>query len=594
MLIDATIDDQWHLIVRDCESGNIKSDLPGIWLWSTDFLSASRVPEVLYTPTYGKRPKTYCDLHIGQFKGSNLVDLAVIDDVRPLLMNAALPLTACTIADEGLLDILKTEPFEGAQKLNFFFSLKSRKGAFEDKFVAASIDDQGKISRNWEFGRRGHRLNLLSVATNELTIRDLTASELLTVDTRSKVTARTPLGKPPGFSTIPIVVDLDKDGRNEIVVPNAYGEIVALRPGPVPKIIWSVPGVGMNTAPGYSWNGGLCPQTADLFGMGLPNILFAAEDKNGLSSLVCLDARGKIKWRCSFEGCPWGGLQAGVDHWTVGHFRGKAQALDVYVDLHRRSKNSGEGWLLRGDTGEVLWKRKGIVSQETAMPFGGGIPSVADLNGDRIDDLVGMFYTVYGVISGLSGEPIFPPAYLPGPKYFGQWLAYSEPTVADLTGDGSLKVYLNSRLYARGGYAAVHADGRPLWGEFHNNDEGSSGLGPVGDFDADGNVDIAVPVLNGTLLCLNGVDGSHKWRIKTPVVGDVIAADINSDGIKDLIFGGNDGKIHSVNGKDGHEVWAITASGQPIAADVDGDGLLEVLAVGNDGTLRIIGHKTTH
>jgi outer membrane protein assembly factor BamB len=140
----------------------------------------------------------------------------------------------------------------------------------------------------------------------------------------------------------------------------------------------------------------------------------------------------------------------------------------------------------------------------------------------------------------------------------------------------------------------VHADGRPLWGEFHNNDEGSSGLGPVGDFDADGNVDIAVPVLNGTLLCLNGVDGSHKWRVKTPVVGDVIAADINSDGIKELIFGGNDGKIHSVNGKDGHEVWAITASGQPIAADVDGDGLLEVLAVGNDGTLRIIGQKTTH
>jgi outer membrane protein assembly factor BamB len=590
MLVDATIDDQWHLIVRDCESGNIKSDLPGIWLWSIDFLSNSRVPELLYTRTRGKRPRTYCDLHIGRFNGSNLVDLAMVGEVRPLLMNATLPPTACTIADEGLLDILKTD-LGRTKKPNFFFGIKSPKGAFEDKFVAASIDAQGKISRNWEFQRPGHRLNLLSATTNEVTIRDLTASELLTVDARSKVTTRAPLGKPPGFSTVPIALDLDKDGRTEIVVQNAFGEIVALKVGHSPKLVWSVPGVAMNPAPGYSRNGGLCPQAADLFQAGTPNILFAAEDKNGLSSLVCLDARGKIKWRRSFEGCPWGGLQAGVDHWTIGHFRGDPQALDVYVDLHRRSKNSGEGWLLRGDTGEVLWKRKGIIAKETAMPFGGGIPSVADLNGDQVDDLVGMFYTVYGAISGLTGEPIFPPAYLPGPKYFGKWLAYSEPTVADLTGDGSLKVYLNSRSYARGGYAAVHADGLPLWAEFHNNDEGSSGLGPVGDFDGDSKVDIAVPVLNGTLLCLNGADGSHKWRAQTPVLGDVIAADINSDGIKELIFGGNDGKIHSVNGKDGHEIWAITASGQPIVADVDGDGFLEVLAVGNDGTLRSIGQK---
>ena len=55
-----------------------------------------------------------------------------------------------------------------------------------------------------------------------------------------------------------------------------------------------------------------------------------------------------------------------------------------------------------------------------------------------------------------------------------------------------------------------------------------------------------------------------------------------------------DGKIHAASGKDGHEIWAIPASGQPIVADVDGDGLLEVLAVGHDGTLRIIGQKGTH
>lgn len=590
MLVDATIDDQWHLIVRDCESGNIKGDLPGIWLWSIGSPGGGRVPEILYTPTREKRPSTYCDLHFARMSGSNLVDRAVLKNIRPLLMNASLPQSSGTIADEGLLDVLKTD-LDGTGKFNFFFALKNRSGAFDDKLMAASFTAQGKLSDNWKFSSPGHRLNLLSASTNEVRVRDLTASELLTIDAKGKVSSKAPLGKPTGFATMPIVVDVDGDGRNDIVVQNAFGEIVALKSGPSPKTIWSVPGVAMNPSPGYGWNGPLCPQSADLFGVGAPNILFAAEDKNGLSSLVCLDARGKTKWRRSFEGCPWGGLQAGVDHWTVGHFRGDPHILDVYVDLHRRSKNSGEGWLLRGDTGEVLWKRKGIVAKETAMPFGGGIASVADINGDGIDDLVEMFYTVYGAINGSTGEPIYPPAYLSGPNYFGKWLAYSEPTVADLTGDGKSKVYLNSRSYARGGYAAVHADGRPLWGEFHNNDEGSSGLGPVGDFDADGKTDIAVPVLNGTLLCLNAADGSHKWSVKTPVVGDVIAADINSDGIKELIFAGSDGKIHAVSGKDGHEVWTINASGQPIVADVDGDGLLEVLAVGADGTLRLIGQK---
>ena len=153
------------------------------------------------------------------------------------------------------------------------------------------------------------------------------------------------------------------------------------------------------------------------------------------------------------EACPWGGLQAGVDHWAFGRFTGRARGLDVYVDLHRRSKGSGEGWMLRGDTGEVIWQRKGITSKETAMPFGGGIPAVADMNGDGIDDLVQMFYTVYGAINGATGEPLYPPAFLTGQNYFGKWLAYSEPTVADLTGDGKLEVYLNSRSYARGGYA---------------------------------------------------------------------------------------------------------------------------------------------
>lgn len=345
----------------------------------------------------------------------------------------------------------------------------------------------------------------------------------------------------------------------------------------------------MNQSPGYDWNGKLCPQAADVDGDGHPEVLFASEDARGLSAVTCVDGHGKLKWRRSIEGAAWGGLQAGVDHWTFGRFTHRKQGLDVYVDLHRRSKGSGEGWVLRGDTGEVVWQQKGLIAKETAMPFGGGLPSVADVNSDGIDDLIQMFWTIYGAISGDTGKPLFPPVFLWSPDYLGKWFAYSWPTVADLNHDGKLEVYLNSASNTCGGYAAVRLDGKPLWVEFHNNDEGPTGFAPVGDFDGDGELEIAVPVINGTLLCLNATDGSHKWKLETPVTGEVVAADVNGDGIMELIFSGRDGKMRAVSGKDGHEVWSIAVSGRPVIADINGDGFVEVLAVGYDGVLRIVG-----
>jgi hypothetical protein len=625
MLVDAAKDDRWHLIVHDGQTGRVKADIGGVWLWSITDLNGDGVAEIVHTPTREKRPPTFCDLHIARLTGDRLVDFAAVKRVRPVLMNAVLPPTAHTIADEGLTDFLRADLNQDGRP-EFFYAEKSGRNRFEDAFHAVSLTPGGALKRGWSFARPGQRLNLVLASTNEVRVRDLTAGKLLTIDAKGKVVTQTDLGRPGGFSTMPIVVDLDGDGRNEIVLQNAAGEIVALGPGKArgapPAVLWSVPGVAMNMSSGYAWNGALCPQAADVDGDGRPEVLFAAEDDRGLSGLVCVDGRGRAKWRRSIEGCPWGGLQAGVDHWTFGRFTGpagvrtamsaslngvapdrsdkavhapltrspsRAQGLDVYVDLHRRSKGSGEGWVLRGTTGEVMWRRKGLVAKETAMPFGGGIPAVADVNADGTDDLVQMFFTVYGAIGGDSGEPLFPPAFLWGPNYFGKWIAYSEPTVADLNRDGQLDVYLNSRSYARGAYAAVHANGKPLWAEFHNNEEGSDGLGPVGDFDGDGKLEIGVPVVNGTLLCLNAADGSHKWNVKTPVTGDMIAADVNGDGTLELVFSGRDGRMHAVSGKDGREIWTVEASGQPIVADVDGDGRLEVLSVGSDGILRIIG-----
>lgn len=602
MLIDAAAGDRWMLRVRDGETGRVKVDVPDTWLWSIADLDGDGREEILYTPTASKRPPTYCNLHIGRLAARGLTELAVLQQVRPLQMNATLPLTVHTIADEGLLDILRAD-FNGDGKPEIFCAHPGRKG-MEDRLSAWSFVSKPRpeLKRTWQVERAGHRLNLLHAGPDETgkpiaRFRDLTEEKLVTVDARGGIIRQEAMGRPGGFTTLPIVADIDGDGRMEIVLQNAVGEIMALRPGRArtdkPTVLWSRPGWAMNHAPGYTLNGYLCPQAGDLDGDGLPEIVFATEDKSGLCAVSCVDGSGKVRWSRLIEGCPMGGLQAGVDQWTFGRFLGREKGLDVYVSLHRRSKGSSEGWMLRGDTGEVAWQQEGLVAKETAMPFGGGVPAVADVNRDGLDELIQAFYTIYGVISGKTGEPIFPPAYLVSPSYFGKWVAYSWPTAADLDGDGRLDVYLNSASYARGAYAAVRIDGKPMWAEFHDNEQGSDGLGPVGDFDGDGKPEIGVPVLNNTLLCLNAVDGSHKWRITAPVTGDVIAADINGDGIMELIFNGKDGLLRAVSGKDGREVWAIAAPGRPIVADANSDGFLEVLTVGADGVLRVIGKRTT-
>lgn len=80
-----------------------------------------------------------------------------------------------------------------------------------------------------------------------------------------------------------------------------------------------------------------------------------------------------------------------------------------------------------------------------------------------------------------------------------------------------------------------------------------------------------------------------KWSIRTPVTGDVIAGDVDGDGVLELVFAGRDGRLRAVSGQDGRELWSIPAAGRPVLADVTGDRLVEVLTVAPDGVLRAIG-----
>jgi len=596
-LADAATDGGWHLRIRDAETGAVRHDLPRTWLWSVRDLDGDGRPELLYTPTGERRPAKYCDLHVAQLTDSGLVDRGALRRVRPLITGAELPPTIDSIADEGTIDLLYAD-LDGAGSPVLFAALPDQTASREDALIGVRLTAKGELREAWRYARPGERLNLLHAGPDAggefvARVRALNAGTEAVVNAAGAVLSENRIAGPTNFTTTPIVVDLDADGRNEVVVQDAAERVTALRfePGQAePKRLWSLPGVAMSPRGGYDPNGAWCVQSADLDEDGLPEILFAFEDAGGGAGLACADGCGTVRWRRVFDDCPWGGRQAGVNAWICGRFSGRTRGLDVYVDVHRRGKVSNEGYVLSGDDGTIVWHRRGIAAESSAMPFGGGLPAVADLDGDGADDLAAMFWTIYAAVSGRTGEPLHPPAYLPGPKHFNRWLAYSSPTLADLDADGRLDVYLNSAANSRGAYAAVRVDGTPLWAEFHDFSEGSNGFGPVCDLDGDGKLDVVVPVTNGTLTCLDGATGKRRWTVPVPVTGDVIAVDVDGAEGRDLVFSGTDGRMWAARGRDGSTLWTIDAPGRPVAGDIDGDGAVELLSVGPHGTLRIVGN----
>jgi outer membrane protein assembly factor BamB len=222
-----------------------------------------------------------------------------------------------------------------------------------------------------------------------------------------------------------------------------------------------------------------------------------------------------------------------------------------------------------GRTGSVLWERR----------LGGQPPwrraAVADVTGDGRPEL---FVTTQSnlvcALDGATGATVWEQRLNVGLR--------AGLAIARFKRDGPL-VAVGSTT---GGhlFALDAAKGTMLWSR---TGMGSAGSTPeIADVDGDGAVEIVIGS-NG-IFCVSG-DGDVRWRFDSPFVpGDVVVADLDGDGKLEAVAGAVDGVVYCLDAAKGGLRWAWDSRLDPKAApqqieggvavaDMDGDGVKDVV-----------------
>ncbi|UCH34744.1 MAG: PQQ-binding-like beta-propeller repeat protein [Armatimonadota bacterium] len=239
------------------------------------------------------------------------------------------------------------------------------------------------------------------------------------------------------------------------------------------------------------------------------------------------------------------------------------------------------------DDGSVIWTRE----LGSGVQWGGAV--IADLDGDgRHEALTGTAGGEVYCFDGASGEP----------KWRYDCGGPIEAPIA--VGDADQAAGLETVAPAgEAGLVCLRGDGTPAW---VFRDGSNFYCGPlILDVDSDGEAEVVCGSgddIRG-VHCISGRTGEREWLARTPESVDaaLAAADVDGDGMTDVVFADVGGWTFALSGERGAQdtIFSLDGTGQekwryrcgggvdsaPCIADVTGDGRLDVLLGSGDRSL---------
>jgi hypothetical protein len=420
-------------------------------------------------------------------------------------------------------------------------------------------------------------LQILAAMPDRL-IASINNGRIQVISTSGEVLAQWECGTP--FISQPAVADIDGDGNNELVACRAGGNVVALRASrespTQPRVLWEADGSGLETSYPSPY---ATPLVQDVDGNGEKEILVVA------GGTRLLDCRGRTLWHSPIS----------ASRATFGDFNGDSH-VDAYVAAWAPLKDSIgttiQSYALDGRNGNVLWHKDGLADGVWHRQLGPlhRLPTIADVNGDGLDDVLFTAMDLLVTLSGKDGSFLHPPVianeiWKQQPGKDGQWTAYGTQIPVDVNGDGNLDVLLAASW---GQWGAWTMDRKLLWTINPDKAQLAMRCPGIADVDGDGKLDLGVIHDGGIFRCYDATNGSLKWELAgIKQTTEVVTADVDGDGRPEFIAGL--AAIKAVNPTSGKLLWDVDAPAAhaPVIADLDGDGFCEMILGCTDGRIRV-------
>jgi len=204
---------------------------------------------------------------------------------------------------------------------------------------------------------------------------------------------------------------------------------------------------------------------------------------------------------------------------------------------------------LDGATGARIWESEAFFHPNRR-------PGIGDWDGDGEAELIALGQPVGGGDSTLL-------VYRAADGHLKQSIrvhpnsdVYSVPAIADLNGDGSLDFTIH-RWWTRDVVAIGGLEKSVLW-RFPTEGHNMGGV-RAADLDGDGLSDIIAPSLGGRLYAVNGIDGSLLWEASIGHGGSRSPPevfDLMGNGTPEILLISLDGQLRIMDGTSGDVLWA--------------------------------------